>query len=173
MGLNLINIIMEVEDEIDKDFIYIIKESFPLFNVSVFHSAFTGIIGQLDVDQMYDECERFNKWDKYGVKSFDDIAEKIYEFEDEIIKFSKIYSNKIFGYIVVDCTGGMCFYEGFAVSNGNIILKHKGAKDGHVNILKEINKKYDGYYFKPFTREFIRRNEKGQQDSIARNGLGN
>ena len=158
MGLKLINIIIETNEETDSNFIHRIKERFSFFNVKVFNSPFNGIIGQLDVNKMYYECEELNEWEKYGLKTTDEIMDKMYDFEIELIDFSKLFSNKIFGYIEIDCFGGTCYYEGFIIINGEIIYKQESAKDGHINILKRINKEYDGYYFEPFTREFINKN---------------
>ena len=151
----MINIITE---KFDDDFVYKITKKFPFFTFKLFNCNFNGIIGQLDVNKMYYECEELNEWEKYGLKASDEIIDKIYEVENDLIDFSKIFQNEIFGYIEVDCFGGTCYYKGFVVNNGKIIYRQETAKDGHINILKKINKKYDGYYFEPFTREFINKN---------------
>ena len=100
MWLKLINIITEKHDN---DFVYKIKEKFPFFSVKIFNCNFNGIIGQLDVNKMYYECEELNEWKKYGLNTSDEIIDKIYMVEDELIDFSKLFKNKIFGYIEVDC----------------------------------------------------------------------
>ena len=155
MGLKLINIITE---KLNDDFMIKLKEKFPFFTVKIFNCNFTGIIRQLDVNKMYYECEELNEWKKYGIKNSDEILDKIYMVENVLIDFSKLFYNTIFGYIEVDCFGGACNYKGFVVNNGKIIYRQENAMDGHINILKKINKEYDGYYFEPFTREFINKN---------------
>jgi hypothetical protein len=148
MGLNIVNIIMEIKDETDNDLIGKIKEYFPLFNVKTFSTVFNGIIGQADVKQICAEIDDDEK--------SEEILDAIF-IEDKLIDFSKIYPNKIFGYIEMDCSGGICLYEGFVVKNGGKIIKQECEHEGHINILKKINKNYDGYFFEPFTREFINR----------------
>ena len=137
---------METKDETDNDFVHKIKENFPLFHIKTFSTDFNGIIGQVNVEKIYDECETDEK--------LEETLGEVY-IEDKLTDFSKLYPNKVFGYIEMDCHGGLCLYEGFAVKNGEIIFKCEYQENGHVNILKKINNKYNGPFFEPFTRKFL------------------
>ena len=147
MGMNVVNIIMEIKHETDNGFVYKLKENFPLFNVRIFSKDFCGIIGQAYIDTIYTEND----------EEYEEILKGIY-IENELINFSKSYPEKIFGYIEMDCHGGLCLYEGFVVKNAELIFRQKLEKNGHINILKKISKNYNGPFFEPFTREFLKEN---------------
>lgn len=138
---------MKITDGVDNDFIEKIKEFFPCFTVKKFEDGFSGVIGQLDLGRLEKIHNILNK----NIEDTDEI-------ENNIIDFSKLFRDKIFGYILMECFGGICYYEGFVVKNGEKIFNQEGSKDGYINILNKINNKYKKNYFEPFTREFIYEN---------------
>ena len=153
--MNIVNIIIEMKDETDNDFIHILKEKFPLFNVKMFSKDFNGIIGQAYLDDIYTNDD----------EEYEKILGEIY-IENKLINFSKIYPNKIIGYIEMDCHGGLCLYEGFVVKNGELIFRQEYKNNGHIDILKRININYEGPFFEPFTRTFLNENGYGKDTEI-------
>jgi len=151
MGMSVVNIVMEIQNETDDNFVYTLKKEFTLFNVKMFSNDFYGIIGQAYLDEIYTEND----------EEYEKILGEIY-IDNRLINFSKMYPNKIIGYIEMDCHGGVCFYEGFAVKNGEVIFRQENKKDGHIDILKKINTNYTGPFFEPFTRKFLGDNGYGR-----------
>jgi hypothetical protein len=152
---------MEIKDETDNEFIHKIKEKFPLFNVKTFFANFNGIIGQLYTDSIeysfehdFEKCETDEEFHKIW-KKIDYVKESI---KNDLLDFSKLHLNKIFGYIELECHGGTCESEGFVVKNGKSIYNQEWEDEGHINILKKINSKYEGFFFEPFTRNFLDKN---------------
>ncbi|WP_156781819.1 hypothetical protein [Leptospira tipperaryensis] len=93
-----------------------------------------------------------------------ELEEEIALLDERAIEFSKLYPEKTFVYIDVDCFGGTCSYDGFTVKNGNTIFIQKPIQDGHRTLLKSIFPKYENVYFEPFTRDFFAR--KGRIEGV-------
>ncbi len=149
------NIIMLNNSEISKELIENIKNHFDFIDVKEFNCEFNGIIGQLNAHEIIYNCEAKGEYEKYGCNELDEVLEKIYSFEDEVIEFSKLYGNIKFVYIDVDCFGGACLYSGFAVLNGEILYQEENHRFGHVLLLKQLFNNYESNYFEPFTRDFF------------------
>ena len=144
--MHIVNIVTEINAETEPDLLQQIKNNFPQFNVKIFTSGFEGIIGQTDVDKIYDGCE-----------TDEEINAKLEEIycEKRLIDFSRLYPEKIFGFIEMDCHGGFCVYGGVAVKNGETIHAIEAKENGHIDILRQINTNYLGPFFEPFTRKFL------------------
>ena len=141
--------------EFSKELIENIKNHFDFIDVKEFNCEFNGIIGQINAHEIIYNCEAKGEYQKYGCNDLDEVLEKIYGFEDEVIEFSKSHSNIKFVYIDVDCFGGACLYSGFAVLNGEIVYKEIDHRFGHVLLLKQLFDNYESTYFEPFTRDFF------------------
>lgn len=155
MGITLKNIITDYGGHEDDGIIDEIKQCFPLVQIKLFDAGFKGIIGQINEDKIFNECELSGNWNKYGIANSNELIDKIYELEDNAAKFSKKFPHKKFAIINVDCFGGTCSYYGFVVLNGEVIFNQPENTEGHIHILQQINRAYNSFYFEPFTRNFF------------------
>lgn len=153
MGLTLRNIITKIDGKNDDLIIEKINSYFPYIKTKKFNSGIEGIVGQINEHEI--ERETYSNPEKFEGKNFDGIFEEILEFEDNTIEFSKIFPDKKFAYIYVDCFGGTCLYSGFIVENGKVLQNQIYDYPGHISLLKVLDTNYEGFYFEPFTRDFF------------------
>ena len=156
MGVRLKNIITDYNSEDDILFIEEFESSFQFVQAKRFNSQFQGIIGQIDEQKIEEKSYNDDAFLKNNnCNDLDEAFEIISEFEDHINDFSKKFPEKSFAYIDVDCFGGICFYEGFIVKNGEINYRQKHTNDGHIKLLEKLNKSFKEWNFEPFTRDFF------------------
>lgn len=166
MGFKAKNIVTDFTDEKDVLILSEIQSFFPFVQAKFFDSGFKGIVGQVNEDKIHFDIEINGLLEKYNVNSLDEAFERIYEFEDKTVAFSKMFPHKKFAYIDVLCFGGTCLYEGFVVKDGEIILKESSSYGGHIVLLQAINPIFRDFYFAPFTRDFF--TKKGEISGIIR-----
>ena len=158
MGLRLINIITTINNGDDIAVAHTISTLVPYCKITDFDSGFEGLIGQIDVDRVYHDCEVLGLTDKYNVSNADEAMENVFLFEEKVLEISICFPKQKFAYIDMDCFGGVCLYEGFVALGGRRIFEQEMQESGHINLLKALAPDFCGYYFEPFTREFLKEN---------------
>ncbi|MBM9575707.1 hypothetical protein JWG45_00940 [Leptospira sp. 201903070] len=155
MGYYSQNMITNFEEVSDKDLIVEMDNFFQIANVKEFHSDFHGIVAQVDRSRVVREC---------ASDRMDEIEELMVTLDERTVEFSRLFPEKNFVYITVNCFGGQCSYEGFCVKNGEIIFTQPSKEDGHIELLKRLNSKFESFYFDPFSRDFFVR--KGRIEGV-------
>ena len=156
MGMNLKNIITDFTSAEDLRIMTEIESSFQFAQVKQFDSQFKGIVGQINEAKLENAIYREEGFlAKHGFSDEDEFYEKLMDFEDEVVEFSKKFPEKLFAYVGVDCFGGTCMYDGLVAKNGEIVFHQEPDYAGHVNLLQQINRKFKKVYFEPFTRDFF------------------
>jgi hypothetical protein len=131
----------------------IMNDNFKFHHVREIYTPFTGIVCQSN--------ETFKKvsFEKFSDNFFKNQQEvqDFYEIETQnnLIKFSKKYSEKQIAFIDVDCYGGKCNSEGFVLKNGIKIFDQEINHSGHKIILQKIDAEFNTWFFYPFTRTFF------------------
>lgn len=155
MGYQTSNIITTFKSGADIQILEDLKIHFQFIDVKKFELPFKGIIGQVNNGNITDDYERNGKTGKYAFDSYEDMEDYLYSLEEKIPPISKKYPHKTFVFIEVDCFGGACMYEGFAVKNGVEIFRQESTYSGHIPLLQMLDAKYDSGYFEPFTKDFF------------------
>lgn len=89
--------------------------------------------------------------------------------EDHLAEFSRQFPQRTFGYVNVDCFGGMCLFHGFAVQDGIQMMRVADSNhEGHLQILKAMGTAHNDWHFEPFTRGFL---EGGSTDGPIRRAI--
>lgn len=155
MGLTLYNLITNLDDNA-KDIpqrIGELKKEHPCIMTKTFEKPFKGIVAQVDMDKLYDYFEGQNNIDYNDAVDY--AFDVIDNLEKSLSKLSKDYENNIFLFINVDCQGGFCMNEGYAMINGKIVMQTNANKEAHVGLLQLLDQRYKGPDFYPFTRMFL------------------
>jgi len=160
VGVLLKNIITDYTSDEDIIFLNEFENHFQFVQAKRFNSQFEGIIGQVDEYKI----EQKSYTDRDFLKNnncidLDNAFDIIHKFEDKISEFSKRFPKKSFVYIEVDCSGGICFYDGFIVKNGEINYRLENSHNGHIELLKKLNKNFKNWNFEPFRRGFFIKQE--------------
>lgn len=155
MGLTLYNLITRLDDT-SKDILRSIsslKQTNPCIITKTFEKPFNGVVAQVDMDRLYDYFERQKNIDYNNAVDY--AFDVIDNLEKYLLRLSKDYENNIFLFINVDCQGGLCMNEGYAMINGEIVMQTNANKEAHVGLLQLLDQRYKGPDFYPFTRMFL------------------
>lgn len=157
MGLTLYNLITSLDDS-SKDIqqeISNLKSKNPCIMTKTFKKPFNGIVAQVDMDRLYDYFEKQESSNQNNNDPIDYAFDVIDDLEKSLFVLSKEYENNIFLFINVDCQGGFCMNEGYAMINGEIVMQTNANKEAHVGLLQLLDQRYKGPDFYPFTRMFL------------------
>lgn len=154
MAYNVIATITSFKDD-DAMLIEELGRFFTYSRIQRFDVPFKGIICLINLsDYTNEEEKKYNCGDDY----YETIQDYLnYYMVDKLPLFSKIFPDKTFGLVQVDCFGGLCYYEGYTVKNGNKVkIVHK-SMESHIDIIQTFIPDYSDHYFEPFTKDFFSR----------------
>jgi len=78
-----------------------------------------------------------------------------YDIQDNLPEFSKKYPDTVFVFVEVDCSGGICHYDGYVCRNNKILAKKEG-KEALKHLMKHLDVKLgENQFFEPFQRDFF------------------
>jgi len=155
MGMNIKNIITTQNGIDDNEVLTAIIREFPYLKVKLFHSNMDGIVGQLDEQLPQTYSDSPEQWAIFNVSNEEELLDKLFSFDDSVIAFSKLFPDRKFAYIYVDCFGGVCTYDGLVAQDGEVIFRQPYKDGGHITLLQQLQPDYKEYYFAPFTRDFF------------------
>jgi len=90
------------------------------------------------------------------VEFCDSDYEQIPITEDELPSFSKQFPESTFVYIDARCHGGICFYDGFACKNGEIVQQCSDSEDSLGTLLAHFDiREGPRPFFQPFQSGFF------------------
>jgi hypothetical protein len=94
-----------------------------------------------------------------GDHELEDLYEQIEQFEIKLIDLSQKYPDMAIAYVLADCFGGTCFYDGYVLKNGVKILEvdcREAGPQNLIDLLEPLGIKLNGDgYFQPLTRNYF------------------
>jgi len=131
------------------------RETLPFVDVRHMDDPFTGVIAACFYQDVFERYEAAP--DHLGIADEDTAYDQIlYGVEGALPALSTRFPRHRFGYIDVDCFGGVCRYSGHVVHAGVVGVRvDRSEQDGHQQILQAMGHEV-GWAFTPFTREFWR-----------------
>ena len=129
-----------------------LSEDFRFSNIREFFTPFKGIICQTSESFKQFPFDRFP--DSF-FKSQNEVEEYFSATENKLIDFSRKNNDLKIAFIEMDCFGGKCASNGYLIVNGTKIFEQDVHHSGHMILLKQIDDKFNGWFFYPFTRSFF------------------
>jgi hypothetical protein len=84
------------------------------------------------------------------------ILEQSYAAENDLPAFSAERPDVTFLWVEADCSGGACFYAGYACRSGVVLLRESESKDALARLVRMFGVELGANgFFKPFTRGFF------------------
>lgn len=127
-------------------------EDFKFSNVKEFFTPFKGIICQTSESFKQYPFDRFP--DNF-FKSQDEVENYFSETENKLTDFSRKNKDLKIAFVEMDCFGGKCTSNGYLMINGSKVFEQDVHHSGHMILLKEIDNKFNSWFFYPFTRSFF------------------
>jgi hypothetical protein len=103
--------------------------------VRPFSSPFSGVIAGHDPD----DAEEDDAW----------------IIEDRLRELSVVLGDRPLAYVMVDCFGGTCRYDGHVVRNGVVVHSEPSSSRAHVRLFVHLGVVDPPWHFPPFTRGFM------------------
>lgn len=119
-------------------------------------TPFKGLIVAYDSQAVWEDYEAHPE--KYPFANEDEAyeglnSEQVYL---DLLEFSRRFPQQLFGFIDVDCFGGVCGYDGHVVRAGEALFTTAtAASDGHQQVLRQLGLVTPEWYFEPFTRGYF------------------
>ena len=151
MSYHTYSIVIKADKEI-ADLKKYLLEDFKFSNVREFFTPFKGIICQTSESFKQYPFDRFP--DNF-FKSQDEVEKHFSETETKLIDFSRKNNDLKIAFVEMDCFGGKCASNGYLMINGSKVFEQDVHHSGHILLLKEIDDKFNSWFFYPFTRSFF------------------
>ena len=158
MGFRLACAIARVADDEDAArVIEGVRAALPHVSGRAFDAPFRGVIVGAYVDALadaYDDDPSRFPWLPGDPEEAEEVLR--YGLGERLAELSRGLPDKTFAYIDVDCFGGVCYYSGEIVADGEVTWElDELAHDGHQQLLARLGVAGLTWHFPPFERGFL------------------